>query len=113
MLKTLTLDLLLQAGQLTQTGLPDLTQPQYLDRIASQLPLSIVIFMILAIGLTAGMALFNFSLQNSPLGNVAIGDWMMSGNAVISWVWIVFDTCNRTAQLGASASNPKNSNYRR
>lgn len=77
MLKTFTLDLLLQAGQLTQTGLPDLTQPQYLDRIANQLPLLIVIFMVLAIGLTAGMALFNFSLQNSPLGNVAIGDWMM------------------------------------
>ncbi len=76
-------DLLLQTGQMSQTGLPDFTQPEYLDRIASQLPLSIAIFVVLAIGLTAAMALFNFSLRNSAVGNVAIGDLMMNSTQLI------------------------------
>jgi hypothetical protein len=64
--------------QIAQTALPDLTQPQSIDRLASQLPLAIAIFAILAIGLGAGMALFNFSLRNhAQTGNVAIGEWMV------------------------------------
>jgi hypothetical protein len=71
-------ELLLQTGQVAQTTLPDFTQPQYLNQIVSQLPMAIAIFAILAIGLAAGMALFNFSLRNySQAGNVVVGDWMM------------------------------------
>ncbi|WP_310424537.1 hypothetical protein [Chamaesiphon sp. VAR_48_metabat_135_sub] len=71
-------ELLLPSGQLAQSGLPDFTQPQSLNQIASHLPISIAIFAILAIGLSVGMALFNFSLRNYPQQrNVVIGDWMM------------------------------------
>jgi hypothetical protein len=64
---------------IAQTGLPDLTQPQYLGKIASQLPVAVAIFIAIAIMLTAGMALVNFSRQQQPqsrnfvLGEMAIG----------------------------------------
>ena len=62
--------------QLAQTGLPDLTQPQSLNQVASQLPIAIAIFAILAIGLGAAMALVNFSMRNSPQERtVVFGDW--------------------------------------
>jgi hypothetical protein len=83
MIRTFTFNWLLQAGQNTQIGLPDFTQTEYMDRIASQLPLSIAIFAVLAIGLTAAMALFNFSLQNSSLSNVALGDWTIRSTKLI------------------------------
>jgi hypothetical protein len=83
MLKTIILGLLLQSGQNIQTELPDFTQPQYIDRITSQLPLSIAIFVILAIGLTAALALYNFSLRNSAASNVAIGDWMFHSTQLV------------------------------
>lgn len=73
-----------QYPQLAQTGLPDLTQPQYLSQITSQLPIAIIIFAILAIGLAAGMALFNFSLRNySPSGGVAISNWMLKSTQLL------------------------------
>jgi hypothetical protein len=75
MIKNITLSWIFQAGTFAQTGLADYTQPQYLDRVANQLPLSIAIFVVLAIGLTAALALYNFSLRNTPASNVAIGDW--------------------------------------
>jgi hypothetical protein len=75
MLINISLDSFLQPRQIAQTGLPDLAEPEYLSQIASQLPLSIAIFVMLAIGLTAAMALFNFSLRNSTSEHVAIGDW--------------------------------------
>jgi hypothetical protein len=63
---------------IAQTRLPDLTQPQYLDRIASQLPIAVAIFVAIAIALTAGMALVNFSLQQHPQErNFAIGNLVM------------------------------------
>ena len=78
------LELISHSSQLAQTALPDLTQPQYLNQIASQLPVAIVIFAILAIGLTAGMALLNFSLRNyPPSGGVAIGDWMLRSTQLL------------------------------
>jgi hypothetical protein len=79
MLKTIDLNWLILPGQFAQARLPDLTQPQSLDRIVVQLP----IFLALAIGLTAVMALFNFSLRNYPVGNVVIGDWLMRSTQVI------------------------------
>ncbi len=73
-----------QPGQIAQTALPDFTQPQYLNQIASQFPIAIAIFVILAIGLGAGMALFNFSLRNYPQSsNVVIGDWVMRSNQLL------------------------------
>ncbi len=70
--------------QLAQTGLPDLTQPQYLNQIAGQLPIAIAVFAILAIGLAAGMALLNFSLRNYPAaGGVAVGDWMLKSSQLL------------------------------
>jgi hypothetical protein len=63
---------------IAQTRLPDLTQPQYLDRIASQLPIAVAIFVAIAIALTAGMALLNFSFQQHPQErNFAIGNLVM------------------------------------
>jgi hypothetical protein len=83
MIRIFTFSWLLQAGQNTQIGLPDFTQPEYLDRIASQLPLSIAIFALLAIGLTAAMALLNFSLQNPAADHVALGDWTIRSTKLI------------------------------
>jgi hypothetical protein len=83
MLKTIIPGLLLQSGENIQTELPDFTQPQYLDRITSQLPLSIAIFVILAISLTAALALYNFSLRNSTASNVAIGDWTFHSTQLV------------------------------
>jgi hypothetical protein len=78
------LDVLLLSGQIAQTTLPDLTQPQYLNQLADRLPLALVIFAILAISLGAGMTLLNFSLRNHPqAGNVAIGDWMMKSAQLV------------------------------
>ncbi len=69
------LDPLCRSWQLAQASLPDLTQPQSLNQIVSQLPLAIAIFVILAIGLGAGLALINLSMRNhSPESNVAIGE---------------------------------------
>jgi hypothetical protein len=79
MLKTIDLNWLILTGQFAQIGLPDLTQPQFIDRIVGQLPL----FVALAISLTAAMALFNFSLRNSAAGNIVIGDWMVRSTHVI------------------------------
>jgi hypothetical protein len=79
MLKTIDPNWLFQSGQIAQTGLLDLTQTPPLDRIVSQLPL----FVALAIGLTAAMALFNFSLRNSPASNMVIGDWMVRSTYVV------------------------------
>ena len=75
----LNIDTLGRSWQLAQTGLPDLTQPQSLDRVVSQLPIAIAIFVVLAIGLGAAMALVNFSMQNSPQAerNIVFGDWAM------------------------------------
>ncbi len=84
MLVAITPDPLLPPVAVAQTGLPDLTQPQYLNQLATQLPMTIAIFVILAIGLGAGMALFNFSLRNySRSGNVAIGDWIMRSTQLL------------------------------
>jgi hypothetical protein len=70
------IDALGRSCQIAQTGLPDLTQPQSLNQVAGQLPIAIAIFVILAIGLGAGMALVNFSMRNSPQErNVVFGDW--------------------------------------
>jgi hypothetical protein len=83
MIKNITLSWIFQAGTISQTGLADFTQPQYLDRISSQLPLSIAIFVVLVIGLTAALALYNFSLRNTPGSNVAIGDWTIQSNQLV------------------------------
>ncbi len=75
---------ILRSGQIGQTGLPDLTQPQYLNQVANQLPIALVIFIVLAIGLGAGIAAINFSLRNYPQErNVVIGDWMMRSTQLI------------------------------
>ncbi len=67
--------------QIAQTRLPDLTQPQYLDRIASQLPIAVAIFVAIAIALTAVMALVNFSRQQHPPDrNFAIGNLVMGAD---------------------------------
>ncbi len=76
MLVAFTSYLHLPLAQADRAVVPDLTQPQYLNQVANQLPLAIAVFAILAIGLSAGMALFNFSLRNyAPTSNVAFGDW--------------------------------------
>lgn len=77
-------DLLSRTWQIAQTVTPDFTQPQYLNQVANQFPLAIAIFAILAIGLSAGMALFNFSLRNYPqASNVVIGDWVMQSDRLL------------------------------
>ncbi len=77
-------DTLILYRYIAQTGLPDLTQPQYLNQIASQLPIAVAIFAILAIGLGAGMALINFAQRNdSQSQNVVIGDWMIRSDRLI------------------------------
>jgi hypothetical protein len=69
----------LHSFYIAQTGLPDLTQPQYLIQIASQLPIAVAIFIAISVMLTAGMALVNFSRQQQPpsrnfvLGDMTIG----------------------------------------
>ncbi len=69
---------------LAQTGLPDLTQPQYLNQITSQLPIVAAIFALLAIGIGAGMALINFSQRNYPQDRqVVLGDWVMGIDRLI------------------------------
>jgi hypothetical protein len=69
---------------IAQTGLPDLTQPQYLDRIFGQLPIAVAIFAVLAIGLGAGMALINFSRQSYPHErNVVVGDWVVRADRLM------------------------------
>lgn len=80
-----TSDLLPRTWQLAQTtAAPDFTQSQYLNQVASQLPLAIAVFAVLAIGLSAGMALFNFSMRNSPqTSNVVLGDWVMQSDRLI------------------------------
>jgi hypothetical protein len=83
MIKNITLNWIFQSGTFAQTGLADFTQPQYLDRISSQLPLSTAIFVVLAIGLTAALALYNFSLRNASASNVAIGDWTIQSNQLV------------------------------
>ena len=83
MIKTITLSWILQSRVIAQTGLADFTEPQYLDRITSQLPLSIAIFVVLAIGLTAALALYNFSLRNTPASNVALGDWSVQSTQLV------------------------------
>ncbi len=76
--------LFFSAEQIAQTGLPDLTQPQYLNQFASQLPLALLVFVVLAIGLGAGMALLSFSMRNyAPQSNIAIGDWMMQSSQLL------------------------------
>ncbi|NJR32764.1 MAG: hypothetical protein HC778_08125 [Chamaesiphon sp. CSU_1_12] len=73
------LDLLGRSWQIAQTSLPDLTQPQSINLIVGQLPIALAIFVILAIGLGAAMALINFSTRNtSTYSNVAIGDLAMT-----------------------------------
>jgi hypothetical protein len=79
MLITLDLNWLIWPGQIAQAGLPDLTQPQSIDLLVNQLPM----FLALAIGLTAVMALFNFSLRNYPADHVAVGNWMMRSTQFI------------------------------
>jgi hypothetical protein len=83
MIKIMTLSWIFQPGVIAQTGLADFTQPQYLDRITNRLPLSIAIFVVLAIGLTAALALYNFSLRSAPGRHVAIGDWTLHSNQLI------------------------------
>jgi hypothetical protein len=83
MIEIFSFNWLLQAGQNTQTGLPDFTQAEYIDRIASQLPLSIAVFVVLAICLTAAMALFNFSLHNSSASNIVLSDWTINSTKLI------------------------------
>jgi hypothetical protein len=69
---------------IAQTGLPDLTQPQYLDRIFGQLPIAVAVFAVLAIGLGAGMALINFSRQSHPHErNVVVGDWVVRADRLM------------------------------
>ena len=68
-----------------QTGLPDLTQPQYLNQIAGQLPIAALVFAILAIGLGAGMALVNFAQRSNPQSqNIVLGDWGMRADKLIN-----------------------------
>lgn len=77
-------DLLSRTWQVAQTAAPDFTQPQYLTQVASQFPLAIAIFAVLAIGLSAAMALLNFSLRNYPqTSNVVIGDWVMQSDRLL------------------------------
>ena len=83
MIKNITSSWILQAIADIPTGLANFTQPQYLDRVTNQLPLSIAVFVILVIGLTAALALYNFSLRNSPASNVAIGDWTLHSTQLI------------------------------
>jgi hypothetical protein len=69
---------------IAQTGLPDLTQPQYLNQIASQLPIALAIFVAIAIMLTAGMALVNFSRQQQPQSrNFVFGDMAMGADRLL------------------------------
>jgi hypothetical protein len=78
------LDLLWRSGQIAQTSLPDLTQPQSLNLVASQLPIALAIFVVLAIGLGAAMALINFSTRNTATySNVAIGDLAMTSTQLL------------------------------
>ncbi len=78
------LDLLWRSWQIAQTSLPDLTQPQSLNLVASQLPIAIAIFVVLAIGLAAAMALINSSTRStSPHSNVAIGDLAMTSTQLL------------------------------
>ena len=80
----MSIDTLSRSWQIAQTGLPDLTQPQYLDRAANQLPIAVAIFTLLAIGIGAGMALVNFSMRNHPQErNVVLGDWMMRSTQLL------------------------------
>ena len=69
-----------------QTGLPDLTQPQYLNQIATELPLAIAIFTIIAITLGAGMALISFSQRNQPQSqtNMVFGDLTIQADRLVS-----------------------------
>jgi hypothetical protein len=84
MLIATTPDALLIYRYVAQTGLPDLTQPQYLNQIASQLPIAVAIFAILAIGLGAGMALINFSQRDDIQDrHVVVGDWMMRSDRLM------------------------------
>ncbi len=69
---------------IAQSGLPDLTQPQYLDRVFGQLPIAIAIFAILAIGIGAGIAVVNFSRQSHPHErNVVVGDWFVRADRLM------------------------------
>jgi hypothetical protein len=78
------LDLQWRSWQIAQTSLPDLTQPQSLNLVASQLPIALAIFVILAIGLGAAMALINFSTRNTATyGNVALGDLTMTSTQLL------------------------------
>lgn len=83
MIKAISLNWILQAGVSTQAGLADFTQPQYLDRVTNQLPLSIAIFVVLAIGLTAALALYNFSLRTALGNNVVVGDWTIHSTQLV------------------------------
>jgi hypothetical protein len=78
------LDLLSRSWPIAQTSLPDLTQPQSLNLVASQLPIALAIFVVLAIGLGAALALINFSTRNtSTYSNVAIGDLAMTSTQLL------------------------------
>jgi hypothetical protein len=78
------LDIIWRSWPIAQTSLPDLTQPQSLNLVASQLPIALAIFVILAIGLGAVMALINFSTRNtSTYSNVALGDITMTSTQLL------------------------------
>jgi hypothetical protein len=69
---------------IAQTGLPDLTQPQYLNQIANQLPIAVAIFIAIAIMLTAVMALVNFSRQQQPQSrNFVFGEMEMGADRLL------------------------------
>lgn len=80
------LDILRLNKYIAQTGLPDLTQPQYLNQIATQLPLGIAIFTIIAISLGAGMTLISFAQRNQPQSqtNVVFGDLTIQADRLVN-----------------------------
>jgi hypothetical protein len=81
---SIALDILWRSWPIAQTSLPDLTQPQSLNLVASQLPIALAIFVVLAIGLGAVMALINFSTRNTgTYSNVALGDITMTATQLL------------------------------
>ena len=60
------------------SGLPDITQPTYLNFLASQLPGTLLVFTLLVIGLGISIALINFSLRpHQAESTMVVGDWAM------------------------------------
>jgi hypothetical protein len=75
------------AANSVQTGLPDITQPAYLNSLASQLPATLVLLTLLVIGLGIGIALINFSLRpHQAESTLVVGDWAMGYSQLLRFL---------------------------